>query len=617
MGPKLTAPYTDMPGATDMETPFKKTVFFGIKQRESPIAHLEVLRGSQANQCLRQSEYLSPALHNVPDIYLRHLRSKLEKQRSSSCLYELDCFLGGGFIRSDPTCSRRAFTNQMMANERFAIEEKFQLRIGQEMQREGWSKGAWEEIELAIRNEERTKMAYEMERGIEGKNLLAGFSILYPRDGDMEDDEDDFDSDDTDHIYSHGDPPCIAPATTEEVTTTQDNSEAEQSTEPTERNIQPFIPIPAICDNSAIEQFRLIIEGNLNETFEDYYRKARATTSKQDKPNNAPKEGSRSYRIAIESPIRDDSVLASGATSISIPVQISPILANTSALTSSRDDQDGSRTTLSALLCTEQYITVDPNMVGSEVSSNSLSPPASLYHDKSTMMDWEPESQILSPARQRKAAYLSCLMRIRASVKAELEVEAERKADEKWLAERVRELAWAKVAVVIYLASLRMEMQKEGYKEANPENTAFVCNREFGKREVEFKGRLREEMDCSATKKGNLGHRVAITAQKAGEAGQWRAWSRKIDFKELDKLQGELELMKATRDKTRRSEMVKISKQVRDRHSKVTTSMTCAILNAYSVIFNSESDSNSPGGRMQVDRNGEMLKSSSQGRDLS
>jgi hypothetical protein len=53
-----------------------KSCFFGVDLRRGPTDHLHTLRGAQDAPALHQASFLSPALHNVPDAYIRHLRSK-------------------------------------------------------------------------------------------------------------------------------------------------------------------------------------------------------------------------------------------------------------------------------------------------------------------------------------------------------------------------------------------------------------------------------------------------------------------------------------------------------------------------------------------------------------
>lgn len=59
----------------------KKTEFFALHKRPSPTAHLSNLRGHQDNEELLHDNYLSPALHNVPDTYIRYLQSQVRHSR--------------------------------------------------------------------------------------------------------------------------------------------------------------------------------------------------------------------------------------------------------------------------------------------------------------------------------------------------------------------------------------------------------------------------------------------------------------------------------------------------------------------------------------------------------
>lgn len=56
----------------------QSTEYFALQKRPSPTAHLSVLQGRQDNIQLLADEYLSPVLHNVPDIYIRHLQSYVQ-----------------------------------------------------------------------------------------------------------------------------------------------------------------------------------------------------------------------------------------------------------------------------------------------------------------------------------------------------------------------------------------------------------------------------------------------------------------------------------------------------------------------------------------------------------
>ena len=230
--------YSKPPTVVDGE--IQKIKFLDIR-RISPTDHLRVLRNPTPERDF--GGYFSPGLHNVPDVYVRHLeriyethsglmeesryvwnRCSVDKQLALNRWYKKmrHGHAGEFFAPENNRNWRSVFEVRRRQKEECEIElgelVEVAMRYENAVNRDGtlshlgWEPEAWRDIQEQIQQEERAKYTNRMERST-SVSTIASSTYMSVFDSDKDDEDYEFD-----HLYAFEDPPVVKDSCAKEET---------------------------------------------------------------------------------------------------------------------------------------------------------------------------------------------------------------------------------------------------------------------------------------------------------------------------------------------------------------------------------------------------------------